>query len=71
MLEHIVAEPSDWVDRSWQIAHVDGSGRVYPNFPDPLLEDWATAYHGSNVARLAAAKKTYDPDRLFTFPQCI
>jgi FAD/FMN-containing dehydrogenase len=71
MLEHIAVEPSDWVDRSWQIAHIDGSGGVYPNFPDPLLEDWATAYHGSNVARLAAVKKSYDPDRLFTFPQCI
>ena len=71
MLEHIAAEPSDWVDRSWQIAHIDGSGRVYPNFPDPLLEDSAMAYHGSNFPRLAAAKKIYDPDRLFTFPQCI
>ena len=71
MLEHIAAEPSDWVDRSWHIAHIEGSGRVYPNFPDPLLEDSAIAYHGSNFPRLAAAKKTYDPDRLFTFPQCI
>jgi hypothetical protein len=35
MLEHIAADPSDWVDRSWQIAHVDGSGRVYPKFSRP------------------------------------
>lgn len=71
MIEHIAAGPGDWVDRSWRIAHVDGSGRVYPNFPDPLLEDWASAYHGSNFARLSAVKRTYDPDRLFAFPQSI
>ena len=71
ILEHIGAQLDDWVDRSWEIAHTDGSGGVYPNFPDPLLEDSAMAYHGSNFPRLAAAKKLYDPDRLFTFPQCI
>lgn len=42
-----------------------------PNFPDPRLEDWAAAYHGGNLARLAAAKHAYDPDRLFRFPQAI
>jgi FAD/FMN-containing dehydrogenase len=71
LLEHIAEAPSGWVDRSWQVAHLDGSGRVYPNFPDPLLADWATAYHAGNLPRLAAAKRAYDPDRLFTFPQAI
>ena len=27
-------------------AHPHASGRVYPNFPDPELTDWAEAYHG-------------------------
>lgn len=71
MLEHIGDAPSTWVDRSWQVAHVDGSGGVYPNFPDPQLNDWATAYHAGNYARLAAAKSAYDPDRLFDFPQSV
>jgi FAD/FMN-containing dehydrogenase len=71
ILEHIAEAPSAWVDRSWQVAHVDGSGGVYPNFPDPQLDDWATAYHAGNYPRLAAAKKAYDPDRLFEFPQSI
>jgi hypothetical protein len=71
ILEHIAEAPSTWVDRSWQIAHVDGSGRVYPNFPDPQLDDWATAYHASNYRRLVTVKKTYDADRLFRFPQSI
>jgi len=59
------------VDRSWAIAHVHGSGRVYPNFPDFALNDWAAAYHGYNLGRLRAAKPTYDPDRLFHFPPAI
>ena len=71
LLEHI-AEPSDpWVDGSWATAHADGSGRVYPNFPDPALDDWAEAYHAGNYPRLAAVKNAYDPHRFFDFPQAI
>jgi Berberine and berberine like len=58
-------------DRSWAIAHPHGSGRVYPNFPDPQLDDWAAAYHSGNLPRLAAAKQCYDPGRLFHFPQAV
>jgi FAD/FMN-containing dehydrogenase len=71
ILEHIAEAPSAWVDQSWEVAHVDGSRGVYPNFPDPQLDDCATAYHAGNYPRLAAAKKAYDPDRLFDFPQSI
>jgi FAD/FMN-containing dehydrogenase len=71
MLEHIAAQPADWVDCSWDIARADGTGRVYPNFPDLMLEDWSMAYHANNFPRLTAAKKAYDPDRLFAFPQSI
>jgi FAD/FMN-containing dehydrogenase len=71
LLEHI-GDPSDpWVDRSWATAHADGSGRVYPNFPDPALDDWAAAYHAGNHPRLAAVKNAYDPHRFFDFPQAI
>jgi hypothetical protein len=71
LLEHIAAAPSTWVDRSWAIAHADGSGGVYPNFSDPQLDDWAAEYHGGNYPRLAAVKKAYDPDRFFDFPQSV
>ena len=54
-----------WLDRSWDIVHPWGSGRVYPNFPDPALDDHATAYHGANVERLRRAEAAYDPDGLF------
>jgi len=71
LLEHI-GDPADpWVDRSWATAHADGSGRVYPNFPDPGLDGWAAAYHAGNHARLAAVKKACDPGRFFDFPQAI
>jgi hypothetical protein len=71
LLEH-VADPADpWIDHSWATAHADGSGHVYPNFPDPGLDDWAAAYHAGNYPRLAAVKHAYDPHRFFDFPQAI
>jgi FAD/FMN-containing dehydrogenase len=71
LLEHIAEASDPWVDGSWATAHADGSGRVYPNFPDPALDDWAAAYHGGNYPRLAAVKNAYDPDRFLDFPQAI
>jgi FAD/FMN-containing dehydrogenase len=71
LLEH-VGPPSDpWVDASWSAAHVDGSGGVYPNFPDTELHDHAAAYHGANHAGLVAVKDSYDPEAFFDFPQAI
>ena len=70
-LEHVGEPASGWVDHSWRIAHADGTGRVYPNFPDPALTDSATAYYGTNLARLVSVKRSYDPDRVFAFPQSL
>jgi FAD/FMN-containing dehydrogenase len=52
-------------------APLDGTGRVYPNFPDPTLDDALTAYHGENLARLREIKQAYDPDGFFSFPQSL
>jgi FAD binding domain/Berberine and berberine like len=71
LLEHIADAADPWADRSWATAHADGSGRVYPNFPDPALDDWAAAYHAGNYPRLASVKNAYDPHRFFDFPQAI
>jgi len=71
LLEHIGEAADPWVDSSWATAHADGSGRVYPNFPDPALDDWAAAYHAGNYPRLVAVKNTYDPHRFLDFPQAI
>jgi FAD/FMN-containing dehydrogenase len=69
LLEHTAEAADPWVDNSWETAHADGSGHVYPNFPDPALGDWAAAYHAGNYPRLAAVKHAYDPHRFFDFPQ--
>jgi FAD/FMN-containing dehydrogenase len=61
----------EWLARSWSSVHPWGTGRVYPNFPDPDLEDWARAYHGTNLERLALIKAKYDPDGFFRFHQSI
>jgi FAD/FMN-containing dehydrogenase len=71
LLEHVGEDSPRWVDRSWAIAHAHGSGRAYPNFPDPQLDGWAAAYHGGNLARLIAVKRAHDPDRLFHFSQSL
>jgi FAD/FMN-containing dehydrogenase len=71
LLEHIAEAADPWVDSSWATAHADGSGHVYPNFPDPALGGWAVAYHAGNYPRLAAVKNAYDPHRFFDFPQAI
>jgi hypothetical protein len=71
LLEHIAEAADPWVDGSWATAHADGSGRVYPNFPDSALDDCAVAYHAGNYPRLRAVKNAYDPHRFFDFPQAI
>jgi FAD/FMN-containing dehydrogenase len=61
----------DWLTRSWALVHPWGSGGVYPNFPDPDLEDWAHAYYGQNYDRLVGIKANYDPSGFFRFHQSL
>jgi FAD/FMN-containing dehydrogenase len=65
------AAARDWLARSWTLVHPWGSGGVYPNFPDPDLQDWAHAYHGTNYDRLRRIKAPYDPDGVFRFQQSL
>jgi hypothetical protein len=60
-----------WVVRSWACVHPWGSGRVFPNFADPSLEDWPDAYYGANYHRLRRVKAQYDPANFFRFPQSL
>ncbi len=74
LIEHLQHTPEgvddDWANESWQVTHpYSDEGRVYPNFPDPDLDDPLTAYHGANLERLRTIKRRYDPDRFFDFPQ--
>ena len=54
--------------RSAMLPYTTGT---YVNFVDADLADWATAYYGSNLARLIALKAAYDPDDVFQSPQSI
>jgi FAD/FMN-containing dehydrogenase len=60
-----------WLRQSWETVRPWGSGRVFPNFPDPDLEDWGHAYYGRNYERLMRIKGTYDPDDVFRFRQSL
>jgi FAD/FMN-containing dehydrogenase len=55
----------NWLARSWASVHPWGSGRAYQNFPDPDLEDPASAYYGTNYERLAQVRERYDPGDFF------
>jgi FAD/FMN-containing dehydrogenase len=46
-------------------------GASYVNYCDLDLPDYATAYWGSNLARLSAVKRQYDPDYLFHHAQSV
>ncbi|HLL35955.1 MAG TPA: BBE domain-containing protein, partial [Streptomyces sp.] len=47
------------------------SGAAYQNYTDPALKDWRTAYYGDAAPRLTKLKRTYDPGRVFTYPQAL
>jgi hypothetical protein len=59
------AAAGDWLARSWSVVRPWGTGGVYPNFPDPELDDWSPAYHGANLDRLLDVRTRYDPDEVF------
>ena len=61
----------DWLARSWTLTHPFGTGGVYPNFPDPDLENPGLAYYGENYERLLRIKAHYDPANFFSFHQSL
>jgi hypothetical protein len=60
-----------WLVTSWSTVRPWGSGRVFPSFPDPDLENWGSAYYGADYERLLRIKRAYDPDNCFRFHQAL
>ncbi|MGH2718210.1 MAG: BBE domain-containing protein, partial [Actinomycetota bacterium] len=52
------------------LAPLVGSG-AYVNYIDPALNDWPTAYYGSNLPRLERVLASYDPHGVLAFGQGI
>jgi FAD/FMN-containing dehydrogenase len=60
-----------WLRSFWASMQPYSNGQAYQNYIDPDLTNYAQAYYGQNYAQLQKVKKTYDPTRLFNFPQAI
>ncbi|MGI9568518.1 MAG: FAD-dependent oxidoreductase [Desulfobulbia bacterium] len=66
-----IGATSAWLENFFEDSRPILSPFSYQNFPDPDLDDWASAYYGENLRKLMALKQKYDPKKLFTFPQSI
>jgi len=66
-----VAANRAWLEGFYARMRPFASGFAYQNLIDPRLADWRHAYYGSNLARLVAVKRRYDPEGFFRFAQGI
>ena len=48
-----------WIDAAWELAHPNGTGGVYPNFPEPGLDPWSVEHLGVNRERMLAVRRAY------------
>ncbi len=62
---------TSWLNGLYSAMRPYASGAAYQNYADPALKDWRSAYYGSAAGRLSSVKRTWDPSRVFDFPQAI
>jgi FAD/FMN-containing dehydrogenase len=60
-----------WLERASPLVEEHGTGGAYQNFAEPGRADWARAYYGANLDRLAAIRERYDPADVLRSAQSI
>jgi hypothetical protein len=66
-----VRRQEEWLAQYFDAMQPYVQPQSYVNFADRSLNNWAQAYYATNLPRLSAAKRAYDPDNIFKFPQSV
>ncbi|OJW78346.1 MAG: hypothetical protein BGO59_30535 [Spirosoma sp. 48-14] len=67
----LLAKNEQWLTGFHNQMEAYTSSYCYQNFIDPSQEGYLQAYYGTNLPRLQAIKRKYDPENLFNYPQSI